>query len=139
MYQRDFILRMVEMLAELIAGILGYIKKGEFQQAEESIERIYYDFLKKDASFFRSIDKDKLTTSLLDEHNYTNGHLDILAELFYAEGELNFAKGNKSKSLEYFEKSLILHTYSDGQSKSFSFEKQEKISKIQERIQELGN
>jgi hypothetical protein len=33
MYQKDYILRMIEMLGEMIAGILGLIKKGEFEQA----------------------------------------------------------------------------------------------------------
>mgnify|MGYP006290827681 CR=1 FL=1 len=31
MQQRDFILRMIEMMAELVAGILGPIKKGDFK------------------------------------------------------------------------------------------------------------
>jgi hypothetical protein len=75
MYQKDFILRMIEMIGELIAGILGLIKKGDFGQASQSIEIAYSNFLREDASFFRSISKEKLTEKLIHEHNYTNGHL----------------------------------------------------------------
>ena len=55
MYQRDFIMRMVEMLAELVAGIFGLIKKGEFDKAAQSIDNAYRDLLKEDAAFFTSI------------------------------------------------------------------------------------
>jgi hypothetical protein len=137
MYQKDFILRMIEMLGELIAGILGLIKKGDFQQASQFLENAYYDFLKQDAALFRSIDKDKLTDKLINEHNYTNGHLEILSELFYAEAELLNAKGNRKASLEFYEKTLILHEFVIKESKTYSFEEQSKITLLQDRITHL--
>lgn len=137
MYQKDFILRMIEMIGELIAGILGLIKKGDFEQASLSIENAYYNFLQEDASFFRSISKEKLTKELIQEHNYTNGHLEVLSELFYAEAELLFAKGNHIESLKYYEKTLTLCEFVIQESKSFSLEKQSKISLIQGRITQL--
>ena len=33
MYQKDYILRMIEMLGDLIAGIFGLIRKGEYSKA----------------------------------------------------------------------------------------------------------
>jgi NADPH-dependent glutamate synthase beta subunit-like oxidoreductase len=39
MYQKDYILRMLEMLSDLIALILGLIKKGDIRQASERLER----------------------------------------------------------------------------------------------------
>jgi hypothetical protein len=137
MYQKDFILRMIEMLGDLIAGILGMIKKGDFQQASQSIENAYHDFLKQDAAFFRNIPKGKLTDELIKEHNYTNGHLEILSELFYAEAELLFVEGNHQESIEFFEKTLLLYEFIDKESKLFSAEKQSKILFIQSRIAQL--
>ena len=139
MYQKDYILRMVEMIAELIAGILGLIKKGDFRKASTSIDNAYFDFLKQDASLFRSIHKEKVTEKLIKEHNYTNGHLEILSELFYAEAELLYAKGNHSESIEFYEKTLILYEFVAKELKSFSFDKQSKISLIQNRITLLKN
>jgi tetratricopeptide (TPR) repeat protein len=138
-YQKDFILRMIEMLGELIAGILGLIKKGDFRQASQSLENAYYDFLKQDASLFRSIAKEKLTDELIKKHNYTHGHLEILSGLFYAEAELLYAQGNNSESIEFYEKALILYEFVDKESKSFSFDNQSKISIIQNRIAQLKN
>jgi hypothetical protein len=137
MYQRDYILRMIEMIGDLIDGILGLIKKGDFQQASKSLENVYYDFLKQDASFFQNIPSQDLTEKLLKEHNYTDNHLEILSELFYAQAELSYAQGNKNKSLEFYEKTLILLDFVINESQSFSLEKQSKISLIQKRINQL--
>jgi hypothetical protein len=137
MYQKDFILRMIEMLGDLIAGILGLIRKGDFQKASQSLENAYYDFLKQDASLFRCIPKEKLTEELIHKHNYTNGHLEILSELFYTEAELKYAKGDRSISLEFYEKALLLFEFVDKESKLFSTDKQSKILNIQNRIAQL--
>lgn len=138
MYQKDYILRMIEMLAELIAGILGLIKKGDYQEASQSLENAYQEFLKQDASFFQKIPKEELTTRLLHEHNYTNGHLEILSELFYAQAELLYAQGRQNESLDYYERSLILLDFVVKESRSFSLEKQSRLSELQGRIASLA-
>ena len=139
MYQKDFILRMIEMLAEMIAGILGLIKKGDYQKASNSLDNAYQDLLKQDSGFFNSIPIDDLTDKLLKEHNYTCGHLEILSELFYAEAELYFARGNQNESLQFYTKSLLLLEYVIKESNTFSFEKHLKVSHIKKRIVELNN
>ena len=48
MYQRKYILRMIEKIGVLGSGILGRIKKGEFQEASHSIDHAYQDVLKTD-------------------------------------------------------------------------------------------
>jgi len=139
MYQKDYILRMIEMLGDLIAAVLGLVRKGDFQQATENLERIYYDMLKEDAAFFRSIPKEDLTHELLEKHDYTNGHLEILAELFNAEAELANAQGNPNSCLEYSEKSLLLFEFIDLQQKTLSLERLDKMTLIRDRITKLTN
>jgi hypothetical protein len=138
MYQKDYILRMIEMLAELIAAIFGLIKKGEYKHAGDQLSRIYYDILKEDAAFFRTIPEGELTHKLLREHNYTNGHLEILAELFNAEAELDLAQGKKEGSLEFSRKSLILFEFIDNEYKTYSAERINKIKAIRKRIRMLN-
>ncbi len=137
MYQKDYILRMIEMLGDLLAAIFGLVRKGDYNQASEKLERIYYDILKEDAAFFRSIPRDELTDVLLEKHNYTNGHLEILAELFNAEAELEMAQGNGVGSLEYSEKSLLLFEFIDTRQKTLSLERLDKMTSIRERISGL--
>jgi hypothetical protein len=137
MYQKDFIMRMIEMIADLIALVLGLIKKGDLPQASKLLDNAYRDFLIEDASFFRNISKEKLTNDLLTEHNYTNGHLKILSELFFAEGELNFAKGDKETSLNYYEKSLLILEFSEKSSNAFSLSSEAKTNLLNEKIKTL--
>ena len=139
MYQKDYILRMIEMLGDLIAAVFGLVRKGDFQQANENLERIYNDMLKKDAAFFRSIPKEDLTHDLLEKHNYTNGHLEILAELFNAEAELAAAQGNQKGCLEYSEKALLLFEFIDLQQKTLSLDRLDKMTLIRDRITKLTN
>jgi hypothetical protein len=135
MFQKDYILRMIEMLGDLIAAVLGLIKKGKYKQASEQLGKIYYDMLKEDAAFFRNIPTDELTHKLLAEHNYTNGHLEILAELFSTEAELELAQGNRSGCLEYSKKSLVLFEFIDREQKTYYPERDEKMRTIRERIE----
>jgi hypothetical protein len=80
-----------------------------------------------------------LTWKLLNEHNFTNDHLEILAELFYAQAEISFAKGNFKESLGFYEKALILIDFVVKESKTFSMEKQSKIALLKDRIENLKN
>ena len=137
MYQKDYILRMIEMIRELIMGILGLIKKGELDKAGEKIDNLYHDFLKEDAAFFTSLPAEDLTRKLLQEHNYTFGHLEILAWLFDTEAELELARGNRKMSLAFFQKALILFEFVDNEQKIYSPEREEKLKGIRNKIESL--
>jgi hypothetical protein len=139
MYQKDFILRMIEMVAELVAGILGLIKKGDFQKASQSIDNAYQYLLKQDAAFLNKIPLDKLTNSLILEHNYTNGHLEILSELLYTQAELSFVQKEYNESLEFYQKSLFLLEIVIKETQTFSFEKQSRLLYLENRIAKLEN
>jgi hypothetical protein len=128
---------MIEMFGELLAGIMGLIRKGEYTRASDQIGRVYNDMLKEDASFFRALPENDLTKSLLESHNYTNGHLEILAELFNVEAELSLAMGNKAVSLKFSRKSLILFEFVDADQKTYSLERLNKIETIRQRIEIL--
>jgi hypothetical protein len=134
MYQKDYILRMIEMAGRMIAAILGLIKKGELTKASEDINNLYYDFLQQDAAFFRDLPPDRLTETLLQEHNYTNGHLEILADLFSAEAELCLAQNNRPGSIEYSNKALILMEFIDKEYKTYSQERIGKMDAIRKRL-----
>jgi len=134
MYQKDYILRMVEMLADMIALVLGLIKRGEYKQASVRLERIYYDMLKQDALFFQTIPEKQLTSKLIEEHNFTNDHLEILAELFNTEAELDLAQGDGNGSIEYSRKALLLFNFIDKESKTYSADRVSKMALIKQRI-----
>jgi hypothetical protein len=138
MYQKDYILRLIEQVFKFISEVLNLIKKGELNEASEQLEKSYYDFLKEDAVVFRNIEEKQLTGKLLQEHNYTNGHLEILAELFNAEAKLEQAKGHRKESFEYSRKTLLLLEFIDREFKTYSAERLEKIEEIKNRLKQLN-
>jgi hypothetical protein len=125
---------MIEMIGDLVAAITGYIKKGEFDKAGESLDNAYYQYLKEDASYFRNLEKEKLTEDLLSNHNYAHGHLEILSELFFAEAEFANAKKDLRSSLSYYKKSLILLDFVIKNSNTFSVEKSKKLELLKNKI-----
>jgi len=137
MYQKDFILRMMEMMAEMIAIFLGLIKKGDTTQAARCLDKAYRDILKQDAAFFNEMPKEKLTNQLIEEHHYTNGHLKILSELFFAEGELRRARNEAGSALVYYDKALLLFDFVEKESATFSAERVERGQLLRARIEEL--
>jgi len=134
MYQKDYMLRMIAMLMKFIGEVLGLIKKGDLKEASEELEKGYNTFLKEDAVFFRKIPEKELTSKLLGEHNYTNGHLEVLAELFNAEAELEIAQGDKKGSIEFTRKALLLFEFVDKEQKTYSRERSDKIDILKKRI-----
>jgi len=134
MYQKDYILRMIEMIGDLIAVLLGLIKKGDLEQAEKILERGYFELLRRDASFFQLIPKEQLTDKLLGDHHYTNGHLEVLSELFFAEATLSEAQKKLNNSLICYEKAFVLLEYLEQEDKTWSEKREERINLLKERI-----
>lgn len=135
MYQRDYILRMIEMMAQFIAAILAILRKGSIPQARQMLETAYYDFLKQDAAFFHGIPEDRLTDELIGQHHFTHGHLELLSELFYAEGEVEQSAGNHDLSLACYRKALKLVQFIVDNSDTFSPIREERILLLRSKIQ----
>jgi len=138
MFQKDFVLRMMEMMAEVIAVFLGLIKKGDVEQAARCLSKAYQDILKQDAAFFNSIPKERLTNQLIEAHHYTNGHLKILSELFFAEGELRRERGANGLALDYYDKALLLLEFVEKDTATYSSQQEERGILLRERIEELS-
>ena len=138
-YRQDYILRMMEMMAEMIALFLGLIKKGDLQQANKRLNNAYRDFLKKDAAFFHQLPLDNLTTELLQKHDYTHDHLKVLSELFFAEAELLLAQNKSAEALVFYKKALILLDYTEKQSLNFSITNIGRRNTLNERITTIAS
>jgi hypothetical protein len=137
MYQKDYILRMIEMLGDLIRGILGLIATGRFRQAEDKLDEVYYTMLHRDATFFHDLPLEGLTNALIEDHNYTNDHLQILAELFFAEATLEYARKNYDDSRQHYLKSLALFEFIDRAYSTYTEERQMRMLEIRQKISEL--
>ena len=134
MFQKDYILRMIEMIGDLIAALIDLIKKGDLDQAEKMLERGYYELLRRDASYFQLIPKEHLTDKLLSDHNFTNGHLSVLSELFFAEATLSEAQNKLKNSKDCYEKSLVLLEFLEQDDKTWSAKREERMAFLRGKI-----
>lgn len=138
MYRKDFILRMMDMLAEMIAGILGLIKRGDHNEASLALENAFQELLNKDMNFFLAIPEDNLASILLEEHNYTNNHLEVLSELFYAQAELDYSLGRRTESLALYAKSMKLLNFVMLRTDTFSMKHQTQFGLLKRKLEELA-
>jgi hypothetical protein len=129
---------MLEMMAELLAILLGLIKKGDTQQAQKRINNAYRDFLKQDAAFFDAISADVMINELLEKHDYTNDHLNILSQLLYAEGEVSIKTQNQERGKLMFTKALKILNYLDQTEANFSLERNNRIQQVSDRLNQLS-
>ncbi len=136
-YSRDYIMRMLEMLTELVALIIGLIKKGDVQLAQKKINSAYKDFLKQDAAYFHALSVDKMKAELIEQHAYTNGHLQILSELFYLEAELSKTFDQKQHTINCFRKSLCILNFLEQADGSYSMEREQKKHTIKKELFKL--
>jgi hypothetical protein len=137
MYKRDYILRMIEMIAQLIGGILKLIKTGDLNRASQDLQSAYRLAFQHDSLKLKDIPEEKLIDTLIGEYHYTTGHMEMLAELFYTEAELLKAEKEQAESLLYYRKSLALYEYIDKDYRAYSQERQDIMNTIKERLAEF--
>lgn len=122
------------MLGDFIAAIFARMRRKDYEKAEELLENSYQTLLRTEASFFYIIPVEKLTSTLIEEHHYTNNHLEILSELLFAEAELRFAEEKWEQSLHCFQKAKVLMEFLEQNSGSMSLQRQNNLSLITNRI-----
>lgn len=138
MYQKDYILRMIEMFGEMLAGIFGLLRKRRYEEASQAIENAYADLLRKNSSEILKVDADRLPDVLQRDFGFNQQQLEVVAGLLYAEAELNFRQKKFSKSKLNFQKSLAIFKYLEKEQKIYSVERQDQISDIEKRISEIS-
>jgi len=131
MYQKDYIMRMIEAFAKMVAGIIGLIKKGDPDGALAGIKETYDTILKINPEDLYQYD-DPEWYQFCNEKNLDE--LEMIAELLKLEGEIRMDSDNSEKSLRLLYRSLELFNYVDGQSGTFSVVRSEKISSLKEML-----
>lgn len=106
MYKNDFILKYVEQLANVIARALGLVGEGKKEEAIEIID-----------STLKDINIEEVPV----------GYFESVADLYKIKGELK-------EDIELLEKALMLYQKVDAETKTFSFERAQKITEIKQLL-----
>ncbi len=138
MYQKDYILRMIEMFGEFMQALFGMIRKGQYKKASLAIENAYTELLQKNSAEILHIPSEALVTTLQHEHRFNEQQIEIVAGLLYAEAELLLRQKHLSESRENYQKSLLIYEFLDETQKTYSQERQETLETLRKRISEMN-
>lgn len=125
--EKDYLMRQLLMLFEVISKILRYRKKGEKGKALDEIN-YFYQCLKIEVDI-RSMNIEKLLEFLEKDKKLTNEHIEMVAFVLKEQGEL--AEDTKSK-LDFFRKSYFLLDKVERESITFSMDRQMKLAELRE-------
>lgn len=123
--EKDYLMRQLMMLFELIQRILRHRKKGEDEEAEQQI-RVFYEYLKIDEAI-EKLSVEALIELLEKDKNLANEQLEMVAFVLKEQGEL--AKSD-DKRLDFFRKSYFILEKVERESTIFSMDRQMKIAEL---------
>ena len=131
MYEKDYIMRMLEAFSRMIARIVGLKEKGELDKAEALLMEAYDTVLKIEADSlnqFKEKDWEKFCSDRSEEE------LEMVAELLRLEGEIRIESGNPEGVCHKLIRSLELLRLVESQSDTFSISRFNKISSLEEKL-----
>ncbi|RIJ45550.1 hypothetical protein D1614_22490 [Maribellus luteus] len=123
--ERDYLMRQLMQLFEVIHKILGHRERGEDKQAEDQI-RYFYNCLKIDADIQKMSIGD-LLAFLQNEKKLSNEHLELFAFVLKEQGEM--AVDEKDR-INFFQKAYFLLDKVERESTVFSMERQLKLGEL---------
>ncbi|MBU0764584.1 MAG: hypothetical protein KJ607_07100 [Bacteroidetes bacterium] len=128
MYQKDYILRLIEEAAKVLARIAGLMEKGQAGKAQEELDYIWDELLK--------LDRDELLNDLdRGRMNFDTGLAETVADLLKTEGETELTKGNKASAFRLYTAALHLYGQADIITRTWSPERKDKMDEIRKIVQ----
>jgi hypothetical protein len=130
MFQRDYILRLIEEFAKFLAAITGLKAGGNLEEALKKIDEAYNEILELNPKFVKSLNNDELLDYCQKEKKYDNQQMNMVAELLYQEGMIYAEEGDPVSARNVLEKSKVLIAYLMDNDSTFSFDWYEKLHEI---------
>ena len=127
--EKDFLMRQLRMLFDVISKIIRHRKKGENENAMDEIN-YFYSCLKIDEDI-KTMNIEALFDLLVNIKKLTNEHIEMVAYVLMEQGELSKSMENK---LDFFRKAYFLFDKVDRESLTFSMDRQMKMAELREYL-----
>ncbi len=111
MEQRDFILKQIEQLGEVLAILMGFKQADKPDDGLKYVEYVWDNMLDATFMMLRENPVDQYYTMLTNQNRLSLEELKIAAELLYYEGELHGMKNNMIKARIAYYRALKLYEY----------------------------
>lgn len=119
MIQRDYILRLTQQIAQVVAKLLG----KSTEEKLEIIDQAFTEWLRLDHEELAQVDEEKIVDFLLQEKGFNVYQLELIAELMARHGEAFFEKQEFSSAKDQLKKSLIIFGFVEEETKLYSIER----------------
>ncbi len=123
--EKDYLMRQLMMLFEVIQKILRFRKKGENEKAEEQIQ-YFYACLKIDEDL-EKLSIEQLVDLLVQQKKLTNDHLELVAFVLKEQAGL---LPDDDERIDLFRKSYFLLEKVERESTVFSMDRQMKMAEL---------
>ena len=125
--ERDYLMRQLRMLFDVISKIIRHRRKGENEDAQDEIN-YFYLCLKIDEDI-KTMNIEALFDLLVNIKKLTNEHIEMVAYVLKEQGELSETTETK---LDLFRKAYFLFDKVDRESITFSMDRQMKMAELKE-------
>ncbi|WP_346862953.1 hypothetical protein [uncultured Draconibacterium sp.] len=123
--EKDFLMRQLMLLFEVIHKIIRHRKKGESEEAEEAIQ-YFYECLKIDENL-ELLGIEEMISLLVEKKGLSNEQIELLAFVLKEQGELHAEEDGR---LTLFRKAYFLLQKVDRESAQFSMDRQMKMEEL---------
>jgi hypothetical protein len=134
MEQRDYLLRQIEqlgqVLAQMLARLLGIKQKGNASFGSEELRQIYKNELDIDVEELIQIPDIDIITFLKNKNKYFENHLEIMADILHATAENYYKNDRLDEGNEILRKSVYILEYIHSSGKDFSIDRVNKIETL---------
>jgi len=106
MFSEDYIIRMIRQAIGVLARIIGLKSAGQYQEALRDIDQALELVLGMDANIIRLLDDESLYKILTKNEGLDLEKLELLADLFKEEGDIQKLRGQNIESINCYFRSL---------------------------------
>ncbi len=129
MEQKDFILREIEKINVLLLYLIGKFVPSKSVEQQQQTEKLINDDLKEtfsnDLNYILKLEEKDFDTKFSQTKGFNFENIELLGDLLYTIGNDEL----KTKP-NYLHKALLIYEYIDKKSKTFSFERTNKMNDL---------
>lgn len=109
MFSEDYLMRIIRQATIAIARILGYKNAGQYEEATKEIDQTLGILLGMDSEIIRLMDDESLYLLLKKNESVDLIKLEIIADLFKEEGDIQQLQKHLNESNNCYARSLIYY------------------------------
>jgi len=139
MEKRDYLMQQIEqlgqVLAQMLAFLLGIKNKGEAVLSIEEVRQTYRDQLDISLELIQETPAVNIIEVLTSKVKHMDSHLDKMGDILQETADIYLRAGDEQTARELYEKTLVIFEHLQASGKSFSMERMTKIEQLKNQME----